>query len=463
MPRRDEDKRMAFLRTLSVEDLANRRITEHSSEVEKRMVHDARDAMKERNDVRYMTRHKKKAVVDVVKTQFNGIGRRAQAEVFGREGGLTGGMVGSWLIGGTLVGGTVAGLMSRGKFGKVRQGLNTFGRMTRQRIKFLNKSHLTDKDTDKLITILKRAKNGTLTREDRIWLQKKTVSYKNKARNSLPFMKDHQSKSGNPSPKAGEPMPTNTPVTQPTQKVGDPKRANPNSAAMSEPQKDVLSKLVMGQRLTKEEYDILRQLKRDGNLSKTHQSLLAARRRVAKMNRQLKTSQTIPVEPAVQQPAPTPAAPSQVQPQAVTRAKVEDWIRTPPTAVAPQVEAAGKYSEDVLKSVLSKGGQLPANFPAYPDVVQQLRKACKTPALSLTKDGDHAEQMNEFACAIAEVVKKLPLSEQENVCLLLSHKVVQANRPIENFGRSLYEKALAMLKEGADIKKKVGESSAVSP
>jgi hypothetical protein len=88
MPRRDEEKRIAFLRTLAVEDLANRRITEHSSEVEKRMIHDARDAMKEKNDKRYMARHKKKAVVDVVKTQVNGVGRRTQAEVFGSSAGL---------------------------------------------------------------------------------------------------------------------------------------------------------------------------------------------------------------------------------------------------------------------------------------------------------------------------------------------------------------------------------------
>jgi hypothetical protein len=444
MPRRDEEKRMAFLRSLAVEDLANRRITEHSSELEKRMIHDARDAMKEKNDARYMARHKKKAAVDVVKTQFNNVGRRAQTEVFGREGGLTGGMVGSWLLGGTLAAGTIAGVMSRGKFGKMRQGSNAIGRMARQRIQFLDKASMSNKDTDAFIGIMKRVKKGSISPDDRIWLRKKSVFYKNKEKNSLPFMKDHKKRSSNPNPKAKveKPVATNTPVTQPAQNVGNPKRGNPNVSAMNESQKDVLSKLARGRRLTKEEYAVLHQLKKDGKLSKMHQSLLSARSRAAKANRKLKASQTKPV---AQQPAVTPTTP----PQPVATPA------PPPPVVVPKIEVAGKYSDDALKSMLSKGGTLPKDFPAYPDAVQQLRKTHKTPALSLTKDGDYAEQMNEFARAISEVAKRSPLAEQESVCLLLSHKVVQANRPIENFGRTLYGKAIAILNEGAEVKKKV--------
>jgi len=52
MPVRDEEKRMEFLRSLSVQDLANRRITEYSSETEKHMIHEAREMMKEQNDAR---------------------------------------------------------------------------------------------------------------------------------------------------------------------------------------------------------------------------------------------------------------------------------------------------------------------------------------------------------------------------------------------------------------------------
>ena len=299
MPRRDEEKRIAFLRTLAVEDLANRRITEHSSELEKRMVHDARDAMEEKNDARYMTRHKKKAAVDIVKTQFNGLGRRAQTEVFGREGGLTGGMVGSWLIGGTLAAGTVAGIMSRGKFGAAANGVKTIGRLTRGRIDFLNKASLTNKATDAFIPILKRAKKGKLSREDRIWLKKKSDFYENKAKNSLPFEKDLKTKNqglrGNPnvSPKAEQPVPSNTPVTQASQKAGDPKRTNPNVPAMSPLQKDALSKLTKGKRLTKEEYVLLRQLSKDGKLTKTQQSLLTARRRKSKRSAKAEPSQPV--------------------------------------------------------------------------------------------------------------------------------------------------------------------------
>jgi hypothetical protein len=365
-------------------------------------------------------------------------------------------MVGSWLLGGTLAAGTIAGIMSKGKFGKMRQGSGAIGRMARQRITFLDKASMSNKDTDAFIGVMKRAKKGSLSPDDRIWLRKKSVFYKNKEKNSLPFMKDHKNKNhglrGNPNPKAKveKPVATNTPVTQPARNVGNPKRGNPkrgnpNVPAMNESQKDVLSKLVRGRRLTKEEHNILRQLKKDGKLSKTQQSLLTARSRAAKANRKLKASQTKPVipEPVV----PEPAKPVAQQP-AIAPAP-------PPPVVVPKIEVAGKYSDDALKSMLSKGGTLPKDFPANPDAVQQLRKTCKTPALSLTKDGDYVEQVNEFARAISEVAKRSPLQEQESVCLLLSHKVVQANRPIENFGRTLYGKAIAILNEGAEVKKKV--------
>jgi hypothetical protein len=79
-------------------------------------------------------------------------------------------------------------------------GGSAVGRMTRQRIKFLDKTHLTQKDTDAFVGVLKRAKRGKLSSEDRIWLKKKAVFYKEKAKNSLPFMQDHKQKSGNPNP-----------------------------------------------------------------------------------------------------------------------------------------------------------------------------------------------------------------------------------------------------------------------
>ena len=178
--------------------------------------------------------------------------REHRKRVFGREGGLTGGMLGSWLIGGTLAAGTVAGIMSRGKFGAAANGVKTIGRLIRGRIDFLNKASLTNKDTDAFIPILKRAKKGKLSREDRIWLKKKSDFYENKAKNSLPFEKDHKAKNRglrgnpNPSPKAEQPAPSNTPVTQASQKAGNPKRTNPNVPAMSPLQKDALSKLTKG-------------------------------------------------------------------------------------------------------------------------------------------------------------------------------------------------------------------------
>ena len=164
MPRRDEEKRIAFLRTLSVEDLANRRITEFSSETEKQMIHQARDAMKERNDERWMRRYKKKAAVDSVKTQVGGIGRRAQTEVFGREGGLTGGMIGSWLVGGTLAGGTIVGIASRGKFGAIGKAAGKFRGGTRVKIddlrNFYKQGVITDKHADKVAKLIRKHKSG---------------------------------------------------------------------------------------------------------------------------------------------------------------------------------------------------------------------------------------------------------------------------------------------------------------
>ena len=164
MPRRDEEKRIVFLRSLSVEDLANRRITEFSSETEKKMIHQARDVMKERNDERYLRRHQKKASVDVVKTQANQVLRRGQNEMFGREGGLTGGMVGSWLVGGTLAGGTIVGIASRGKFGGIGKAAGKFKGGTRVKIddlrNFYKQGVITDKHSDKVAKLIRKHKAG---------------------------------------------------------------------------------------------------------------------------------------------------------------------------------------------------------------------------------------------------------------------------------------------------------------
>jgi hypothetical protein len=113
------------------------------------------------------------------------------------------------------------------------------------------------------------------------------------------------------------------------------------------------------------------------------------------------------------------------------------------------------YSDDVLKSILSKNGKLPDGFPAYPNAVRQLREASKRPDLTLNNDIDYTTQVDDFARCIADVAKRSPAVDQENVCLWLSHKIAQVNRPIENFGRSLFDKSKAMLHEVGEIKKKV--------
>jgi hypothetical protein len=215
MPRRDEEKRIAFLRTLSVEDLANRRITEFSSETEKHMIHQARDAMKEKNDVRWMQRYRKKAAVDAVKTQVGGVGRRVQNEVFGREGGVTGGMIGSWLVGGTLAGGTIVGIASRGKFGALGKAAGKFRGGTRVKIadlrNFYKQGVITDKHSDKVAKLIRKHKNGQskdFDYDQLDWLHKRYT-----AKNLF----SGNPKGGNPKPavSAGQPVPTNTPPAQP--------------------------------------------------------------------------------------------------------------------------------------------------------------------------------------------------------------------------------------------------------
>ena len=127
MPVRDETKRMEFLRSLSVEDLANRRITEYSSEAERRMIHDARELMAKKNDERYLQRQKEKAKIDMQKAAMNDVRRRGGNEIFGREGGLTGGAVGQVLlpalgVTGLGIGGVAAA--RRGNFRVIGQAIN---------------------------------------------------------------------------------------------------------------------------------------------------------------------------------------------------------------------------------------------------------------------------------------------------------------------------------------------------
>ena len=218
MPRRDEEKRIEFLRSLSVEDLANRRITEFSSEPEKQMIHQARDAMKEKNDVRYMVRHKKKAAVDMFKTQVNQVGRRTQNEVFGREGGLTGGMVGSWLVGGTLVGGTIAGIASRGKFGGIGRAAGKFRGGTRIKIEdlrnFYKQGLVTDKHADKVAKLIRKHKSGQA--KDFDYDQLDWLHHRYQERSKGLFVRSP--KGGNPNPATNAPIPKNTPTGQSAKK-----------------------------------------------------------------------------------------------------------------------------------------------------------------------------------------------------------------------------------------------------
>jgi len=127
MPVRDEAKRMQFLRSLSVEDLANRRITEYSSEAERRMIHEARELMAKKNDERYLQRQKEKAKIDIQKATANDVRRRSGNEIFGREGGLTGGAVGQVLLPALGVAGLgISGVAAarRGNFRVIGQAIN---------------------------------------------------------------------------------------------------------------------------------------------------------------------------------------------------------------------------------------------------------------------------------------------------------------------------------------------------
>jgi len=158
MPARDEEKRMAFLRSLSVQDLANRRITEYSSETEKHMIHEAREMMKEQNDARYLKRHVARSKIDLQKATANDIRRRSMNELVGKEGGLTGGLVGQYMlpvlgVGGLGIAGAVA---TRGRgLGRI----NPFKRA------------LTAKQSVELKGLAERIKSGGVpTRQERQFL-----------------------------------------------------------------------------------------------------------------------------------------------------------------------------------------------------------------------------------------------------------------------------------------------------
>jgi len=158
MPVRDEEKRMEFLRSLSVQDLANRRITEYSSEVEKNMIHEAREQMKEQNDARYLKRHVARSKIDLQKATANDLRRRTLNEVVGKEGGLTGGLVGQYMlpvlgVGGIGIAGAVA---TRGR------GLGRINPFKRE---------LTAKQSVELKELAKRVKSGgTPSRKERQFL-----------------------------------------------------------------------------------------------------------------------------------------------------------------------------------------------------------------------------------------------------------------------------------------------------
>jgi len=158
MPVRDDKKRMEFLRSLSVEDLANRRITEYSSEQEKQMIHEARDIIKEKNDARYLKRHEAKSRIDLQKATVNDFRRRGVNELVGKEGGLTGGVVGQYLL--PALGISAIGLSALATKGKSLKGAK--GKLPK--LGLGKKGRLNDMET--LVA------NKPLSKDDRQWLHK---------------------------------------------------------------------------------------------------------------------------------------------------------------------------------------------------------------------------------------------------------------------------------------------------
>jgi hypothetical protein len=135
-----------------------------------------------------------------------------QNEVFGREGGVTGGMIGSWLVGGTLAGGTIIGIASRGKFGAVGKAAGKFRSGTRVKIEdlrnFYKQGVITDKHSDKVAKLIRKHKSGQdkdFDYDQLDWLHKRYT-----ARNLF----SGNPKSGNSTAKVTAPTQANSPQAQ---------------------------------------------------------------------------------------------------------------------------------------------------------------------------------------------------------------------------------------------------------
>ena len=391
MPRRDEEKRIEFLRSLSVEDLANRRITEFSSETEKQMIHQARDVIKEKNDIRYMKHHKAKAKVDIAKTQFNAVGRRAQNEVFGREGGLTGGMIGSWLVGGTLAAGSVGGgalIRNRaiaaqaaaklaGTAGQVAvpaaqqiakklpRGLSAATKIAKRDWNFLNKnkSFLSRNDQKRLLFIRERYRErGRISGNDRAHLASMRMQFEKQAKRKLPV--------------------TQVPATLPASPVNNAARV------LTGDEKNAIAKLKQGQRLSPNEHTALQALAKDKKLTQVEQNLLESRKRLAKSQRELKVLKT---KSATAPPAKPVSQPKTISSESELTEKIQN-----------KLDAA----------------------------VQKITK------LKMEKGNDDA--FAKLAADISRTAEKYPNKlQQDYVIEALTHKAARFNKDIPNFRERL--------------------------
>jgi|GEM_PF-3450726 len=389
MPRRDEEKRIAFLRTLSVEDLANRRITEFSSETEKQMIHAARDTMKEKNDERWIRRYKKKAAVDSVKTQVGGIGRRAQTEVFGKEGGLSGGMVGSWITGQGLLAGTVVGGSAlAARMAAKRYGIHLTPEQLRKAQKSLdflgkgkNKSLLTKAENKQRKAIRNRAESGKLTPTDIDDLKDLKKAVERKSKNNL-LSKPPETSSA-------------------SQASATPSASSASNSArvLTGNEKSAIEKLKQGQRLSPNERTALQALAKDKKLTQAEQNLLENRKRLAQSQRELKALKAKPAATDLAKPV------------------------SPAKSTSTKVASSGSELTEVVQNKLDADIQ-------------------KITALKLDKGNDKA--FDKLAINISKIAEKYPDKVQQNY--VIESLVLKAARFNKNIP-DVYKKLTDLLKK----------------
>ena len=314
-----------------------------------------------------------------------------QTEVFGREGGLTGGMVGSWLVGSTLVGGTIAGLATRGKMGAAVKAAETAVQISPKLASRIAsaKTHLGALNRKENLKLLKPNERSRLARITEKAIEKNKIVSDDRAWLHL-LRKDvavRQRRQLKPSVSAKTPAKST---------------GNPNARVLTDIEGSAVAKLTKNQRLSLAERQTLTDLKKAGKLTQQESRFVDARKR-GWMEKQAEVPPTTPTVSSASPKTSTPKATA--QPQA------------PP---APSVSVN--------------------------EAMDQLRNVRGSSNLSIKK-GD-TEAFDKLAQDIVNTAETFPdEAAQYQVMKQLAEKAAKANRATQpDFFQKMYDKMIDLKK-----------------